>query len=181
MEMEEAKLNVLTNPVRSYPRSNARSRYGRPAAGKQGAARSRGDYRRRGQEEETKPHMSFRQRVILQAIICSGLLAILLFFNIMDTTFTNNVMGWVDRNISYDMLAEEGGIGGWMDSVLGIFNNDVVEEVSGPYHETFYNGAEAEPIQITPQANTVDSSRVDENILREINETVDIYYESNRP
>jgi len=100
----------------------------------------------------------------------------------MDTTFTNNVMSWIDRNISYDMLAEEGGVGGWMDSVLGIFGNDVADEAPLPYHEAVYEGATATPAQITtPQANTIDSSRVDENILREISETVDIYYEINRP
>jgi len=91
-------------------------------------------------------------------------------------------MGWIDRNISYDMLVEEGGVGGWMDSVLGIFGNDVADEAPLPYYGSLYEGTDAAPAQIiTPQANTIDSSRVDENILREINETVDIYYEINRP
>ena len=173
MEMEEAKMEIFTNPVRSYPRSNARSRYRRPV-GKQGVTRS-GDRGRRdsGTNKKTTPS-TFKERIVFQATICGGLLAVLLFFNIIDSGFTNNVTDWIDRNISYDMLAEEGGIGGWVDSVLGIFGNDGAEE-GLPYFEVYHYGAEAntaEPVFVAPppiQANTIDSSRIDENILREIN------------
>ena len=164
MEMEEAKMEIFTNPVRSYPRSNARSRYRRPG-GKPGTAR-------RTVNEKTTPS-TFKERIVLQATICGGLLAVLLFINIIDSDFTNSVTGWIDRNISYDMLAEEGGVGGWVDSVLGIFGNDGEDEVL-PYFEAYHYGAEVnatEPVFVAPpiQANTVDSSRIDENILREIN------------
>ena len=167
MEMEEAKMEIFTNPVRSYPRSNARSRYRKPVG-----TRSGGNTRRdSGTNEKTTP-TTFKERIILQATICGGLLAVLLFFNIVDSGFTNSVTGWIDRNISYDMLAEEGGIGGWVDSVLGIFGNDS-EDDALPYFEVYYDGAEvntAIPMltELPPQANTIDSSRIDENILREI-------------
>ena len=188
MEMEEAKMEIFSNPGRSYPRSNARARYSKSAGAgnRQGARRTHGgDYRRRKQAEKTKSPMSFKQRIVFQAIICGGFLAVLLFFNVADTNFTNGVMNWIDRNISYDMLAEEGGVGGWVDSVLSIFGNDIADEAAEAqlyYYEAFYDdiNVNAVPAQRAPQTNTTDSSRVDENILREINSLVDIYYENNR-
>ena len=180
MDIEEAKMDFLTNPTKAYPRSNARARYGK-ATGGQATTRVHGGYRRRSQEEVVRPVMPFKQRIIFQAIICGCFLAVLLFFNIMDTSFTNGVMSWIDRNISYDMIAEEGGISGWMDSVMGIFDNEAVDEMPLQNYNALYEGTEIVPIQATPQANTVDSSRVDENILRDISSAVDMYYENNRP
>ncbi|MDR2183206.1 MAG: hypothetical protein LBE55_03440 [Clostridiales bacterium] len=180
MEMEEAKMDIFTDVGRSYPRSGsgARARYGR--AGRPSTARGGGYARRSGASEKTAPRYSFRQRIVFQATICGGFLAVLLFFNIVDTGFTNSVTGWIDRNISYDMLAEEGGIGGWVNSVMGIFGNDAEDEA--PYYEVLYEdaGAGVFPEQTEmPQANTIDSSRIDENILREIETMVDVYYENN--
>ena len=178
MEMEEAKMEIFTNPVRQYPRSNARSRYGK-SAGRPAAARRTGYARRGNAGEKPAAPSSFKERTIFQAIICGGFLAVLLFFNIIDTGFTNSVTDWINRNISYDMLAQEGGIGGWVDSVLGIFNNenDTADVATPTYYETRYyegTGTDAIPAQtITPRTNTVDSSRVDENILREINSAGD--------
>jgi len=143
------------------------------------------DYTRKSGSAKEKTPRTFKERIVLQATICGGILAILLFFNIIDTGFTNSVTSWIDRNISFNMLAEEGGIGGWMDSVLSIFrDDDIVDDAIMPYFEVHNerSGTNVIPLQIEtpPQANTIDSSRVDENILREINETVDVYYENNR-
>jgi len=183
MEMEEAKMEIFTNDVRHYPRSNARSQYRKPE-GRPGTARS--NYARKNSANKKVPPSTFKERTIFQATICGGFLAVLLFFNIIDTSFTNAVTGWIDHNISYDMLAEEGGIGGWVDSVLGIFGNGGENDIQ-PTYEVLYDGAGAgfaAPVmseQLPPAAaNTVDSSRVDENILREIETAVDLYYDGYR-
>jgi len=185
MEMEEAKMDIFTNDVRHYPRSNARSRYRKPAEGR---ATARADYARRNNAtNEATTASTFKERIVFQATICGGFLAVLLFFNIIDTGFTNGVMSWIEHNIAFDMLAEEGGVGGWVDSVMGIFSNDDAQEVS-PHYEAVYEDTGIQPnielpaqIETTEtfQPNTVDSSRVDENILREIESIVDVYYESN--
>ena len=172
MEMEEAKMDIFTSPVRNYPRSNARSRYRRPESGQSRLQRC--SYPRKGStNEKTISPTTFKEKIVFQAIICGGFLAILLFFNIIDSGFTNNVTDWIYRNISFDMLAEENGVGGWVDSILGIFGNDVNDtEHPLPHYEIIHDGTEAGvmPVQIQPlpQANTIDSSRIDESILREI-------------
>ena len=170
MEMEEAKMDIFTNPVRNYPRSNARSRYRRPVS-RQDIARSSSYARRNTASQKVSP-ATFKERIVLQATICGSFLAVLLFFILIDSGFTNGVTDWINRNISYDMLAEEGGVGGWVDSVLGIFGNDGEDDML-PYYEALYDAAEASiaaPTQTEqpPRANTVYSSRVDEGILREI-------------
>jgi len=168
MEMEETKMEIFTNSTKDYPRSNARSRY-RRSEGRSGEARG-GSYARKNTPENEKAPASFKERTVLQATICGGFLAVLLFFNIIDSGFTNGVTDWIDRNISYDMLAEEGGVGGWVASVLGIFGNDEEAEAQ-LYYEATHEDAPVVPMQrIEPPAgvNTVDSSRVDENILNEI-------------
>jgi len=145
MEMEEAKMDMLTNYGRHVTqRSEARARYSK-VAGRQTTAR---------RDNRKKSPMFFKERLIFQAIICGGFLAILLFFNIVDSNFTNGVTGWIDRNISYNML-------------MGIFGDDDTD-----YIETFQ--------EVPPAPIQTDSSRVDENILHQINSAVDVYYENNR-
>jgi len=185
MEMEEAKMDIYSNYTRTYPRSNARSRYRKPAE-RQGVAKS-SNYTRKSTPSEKTPS-TFKERLILQATICGGFLAVLLFFNIIDSGFTNSVTGWIDRNISYDMLAEEGGIGGWVDSVVSLFGNDAADTVDAddgalPYFEAIHESIEVDAV-IQPQtettpANAADSSRVDENILHEIDSAVDVYRDFN--
>jgi len=138
MEMEEAKMEIFPNIGRNdYPRSNARSRYRRPDA----ATRS-GHIRRnigRAANEKIAPS-TFKERLIFQATICGGFLAVLLFFNIIDTDFTNGVTGWIEQNIAFDMLAEDGGVGDWVGSVLGIFGNDAEDNML-PYYEVHHDAS----------------------------------------
>ena len=114
----------------------------------------------------------FKERFVFQAIICGGFLALLLFINMVDSGFTNAITGWVERNISYDMLAGRDGEGGLIDSIMGFFNNTDNETQSTDYLDAFMP-------QMGSQ-NSADFFRIDENILREINSAVDIYYENNR-
>ena len=173
MEMEEAKFDIFPNPHRGHPRpqSEARVRYYKPR--RDAGTRTR-RYAARSAQEKTGSN--FKARMVFQATICGGFLALLLFFNIIDTGFTNAVTGWIEQSISFDMLAEEGGVVGWVNSLLGIFEND--EQAAPAHYEVYmpYTGAGIE----NPAEAASDFSRIDESILREINSRVDIYYENNR-
>ena len=171
MEMEEAKMEIFTNNFRDYPRSDARLRYGR-ASSRQGITRSSGHVRNSAVHEK-KPPATFKEKIVFQATICGGFLAVLLFFNIIDSSFTNSVTGWINRNISYNMLSEEDGIGGWVDSVMSIFNNNDMDDSLPQHYEAFREGEEINAVlplqtELLFPANTIDSSRIDENILRDI-------------
>jgi len=182
MEMEEAKMELFSNDVRHYPKSNARSRYRKPADSRQMTTRRTAE-----RQKAAASPSGFRERLVLQATICGGFLAVLLFFNIIDTNFTNSVMGWMEHNISYDMLAEEGSARGWVNSVVEFFADEPQEAGGQPGYEAVLEetgpGANSVQTETAPEVvpiNTTDSSRVDENILLEIDSTIDVYYESNR-
>ena len=183
MEMEEAKmakLEIAGSPRRSYVRSEARNRYA--STGSRHTYRTSQQYKRPDKSTSGKGFKGYKERIIFQAIICGGFLAVVLFFNIVDSAPTNAVTAWIDRNISYDMLTEEDGIGAWMDSVISFFGGERADEGTGQSvnfieHQDAFSPGER---TIPSDAGTTDSSRIDENILREIEETVDIYYENNR-
>ena len=169
MEMEEAKNEMLTIPQRGHRRSAARVRYYKPA----GAQHAR---RKQTMRQEKKPATGFKERMVFQAIVCGGLLAMVLFFNIIDTAPTNAVADWINTNISYDMLAEEDGAGGWVNSILGIFNNDEAGGAENYGQETAAeNPAEQAAPVVGTETSDPDVSRIDENILREINYADDGY------
>lgn len=141
------------------PRSEARARYYKPASERR-ISRSH-----TLPAKETKPGKSAKERLVFQATICGGFLALLLFINVINLEFTNSIIAWVGRNITHDVFSEEGS---WIDSLLDIFNStDDSIEVNQPQM-----GAE----------NPADFFRIDENILRDINSTVetDVYLENNR-
>ena len=168
MRPEEAKHEIFASalPQRNYQRgrTEARVRYYKPAASRTS----------RAMPEKTS-RTNFKARLVFQATICGGFLALLLFFNIIDTNFTNAVTGWIDRNISYDMLAEEGGVGGRINNLLGIFVND-----ESAYYEAYMTAGETETAMPEAQTPGTEASGIDESILREINDRVDVYYENNR-
>jgi len=183
MEIEEAKmakLEIAGSPQRNFVRSEARNRYS--STGSRHAYRYGHQHKKPGKSTADKSLRGYKERIVFQAIICGGFLAVVLFFNIVDSAPTNAVTAWIDRNISYNMLTEEEGIGAWMDSVISFFGGDrAYEDVRQDinpieYHDAF-NPAE---LSVPADAGTTDSSRIDENILREIEEAVDIYYENNR-
>ena len=152
------------------PRSDVRARYYKPAES---------DYRRRAQAQEKSPRTGFRERFVFQAIICGGFLALLLFFNIIDTNFTNNVTGWIEHNIAFDMLAEDGGIGGWVDNIVGFFGNEDTQNEPGAQYDVPPQ-FDIQAVPYAPITNTPSSSHIDENILREIDASVDVYLENNQ-
>ena len=116
MDIDDLKMQTLTQHE-TPARSQARARYA--PAGPRPASRPS-----RPRPPLKQPEIrTWRERAIFQAIICGGFLAVLLVFNVIDSTLTNNVTAWVDRNLSYDIFAEDG-VGGWTDRLLGIFNND---------------------------------------------------------
>ena len=171
MKSEEVKMQIFTDDGfhhrQQRPRSEARIKYYKPAG--HSARRSPGS------AKEKRSKSSFKERIIFQATICGGFLALLLFFNIVDSGPTNTVTGWVNRNLSYDMLAEHGGFVPWVNSLLAIFNNSEPDDTE--YRQVYSPQATENP-PITP--DNPDISRIDENILREINSMVDVYYENNR-
>lgn len=150
MEMEEAKLEMLRPDVMPRPNgpSQARLKYSKSPASP--ALRTR-------QPANPPKNRSWRERLIFQATICGGFLAVLLLFNIVDTAFTNQITDWTSRNLSYNILNEEGGVASWMDGVLSIFRND---------DGTTYG---ASPIPTShPGAGGLDDSWIDEGVLDEI-------------
>ncbi|MCL2397402.1 MAG: hypothetical protein FWC93_04975 [Defluviitaleaceae bacterium] len=178
MEMEEAKTeDIFAAPRQNHPRprSEARIRYYKPPNAR----------RRQPPQQEKKPTTGFREHLVFQAIICGGFLAVLLFLNIVDSSPTNAVTGWISRNISHDMLAEEGGVGGWLNSVFGIFDNDQADYPAEHYETYGHQMATENTTERVVSVNHTEAdgpydSRVDENILREIESLVDVYYENNR-
>ena len=168
MEIEEAKMEIM-NPHRSYARSEARIRYSKRPQEQ--------NFRRYSREQEKKPAQGFKERLIFQATICGGLLAVMLFLNIVDNAFTNSIMSWIGTSVSYDMLAESGGAENWLNSIIDFFDSST-PEVDLEHNETFL------PLLNTPApqsgTNSINLNRIDENILNEINNTIDIYYENNR-
>jgi len=70
-----------------------------------------------------KPKSTWRERIVIQAIICACLLAVFLGFNVIDAPFTNSVAGWVENNLSFNFLADEDGVGSWANRVVDIFRS----------------------------------------------------------
>ncbi|MCL2576417.1 MAG: hypothetical protein FWE33_08280 [Defluviitaleaceae bacterium] len=166
MQMDEPKMELLIPDVVPAP-SAARIRYTKNPEVAEMPQQSR---------SAAKPvqEKTWRERIVVQAMICGGFLAALLLFSVLDNPVTNNVTDWVERNLSYNILSEEGGVGAWADRLLGIFGDDEVLDVIDVYA----------PTQFTPPANlpvsSPDDSWIDPNLLQEISEEADIYYENNR-
>lgn len=168
MQMDEAKMDLLAPQVPFEPteRSSARIRYSKSPQTTAAPRR-----RTTPNEPQTK---TWRERMLFQAIICGGFLALLLLFNVLDTPLTNNVASWVEENLAYNILHEDGGVGAWADRLLGIFGSD--DTASPNVIETF--APITVPVNIP--AETPHDSWIDENLLRELHETIDVYYENNR-
>jgi len=158
-------MDTHTQKQSGKSRSEARARYYK-AGNKQYIPRS---VKAAGESEQSKPKAGMKERMVLQACICGGILAILLLFSVVDSEITNTVTNWIGRNISRDMLGE-----------LGIFGMNDGEDANG-------EAIERQPMQgFAPNAETLAEppsprdSRIDEGILREIRSRIDVYYETNR-
>jgi len=174
--MEEAKMDLLAPQVPFEPpeRSAARIRYSKqPSAAGANASRPR---QPRGAKNAENKVRTWRERMVFQAIICGAFLAALLLFNVLDTPLTNNVSNWVEQNLSYNILHEDGGLAAWADRVLGIFGNGY--DMSEPAVVDTFSPTITVPLNIPAQSPS--DSWIDENILRQLNEEADVYYENNR-
>jgi len=172
MQMDEAKMDLLAPQVPFEPmeRSAARMRY---STGATVPSRFQSTNRRQPAPHRSK-EKTWRERMAFQAIVCGGFLALLLLFNVLDTPLTNNVTNWVEQNLSYNILHEDGGVGAWADRLLGIFSND-----DTPITVETFVPTTIVPVNIPP-ADSPDDSWIEQNLLRELNEAPDIYYENNR-
>jgi len=169
IETKNEAYNDAYLQTKQRPRSEARARYYKPSSD---------TYSRRRHETEKAEKTSFQERFTLQAIICGGFLALLLLFNIVDSSFTNNITGWIEQNLSYDMLAEEDGVGGWVNAISAFFADEGHPQEPGIHYETPPQ-AEATPMPHVDTNSSPDTSRIDENILHEINTAVDAYNDIN--
>jgi len=166
MEIEEAKQLSIPRLQRSE-RPTARMQYTKqPARNKSATQRSTSVYRRKVNIESKS---GIKERMILQATLCAGILATLLFINLFDTNISNTVIGLVSTNISNDMLQENSVVADWIDNVVDIVNQQNISE------EPAYIDAALQDNQEQPQG-----IRIDENILNYINNIPNIYYENNR-
>ncbi|MCL2854650.1 MAG: hypothetical protein FWE21_03430 [Defluviitaleaceae bacterium] len=153
MDIDDLKMQTLTQP-----RSNARERY---------AVTNRNTPRPRPMPRRPRPSLkqpqirTWKERALFQGIICGGFLAVLLVFNILDTNLTNNVTAWVDRNLSYDIFAEDG-VGSWTDRLLSIFNTN--QPATTDYADAETPSGTAPTPTTAPTPNTW----IDESILEEI-------------
>jgi len=137
-------------------------------------------------DANTSHQGAFGRRMAVQAIVCGGFLALMLLFNLVDTAPTNAVTDWVAYNIAHDMLAEideDSWFGGVLDFFSGSTSGGEAEALPAaaytPVGET--DAVIPVPNEITPaEPANPNVSRIDENILREIMDTVDVYYENNR-
>ena len=189
MEMEEGKLEILgpqlPSQMTTSNRSEARIRYYKSASGAyaHGSSGNQNTYTRsrksrtetasKNQKKESK---TWKERILFQAIICGALLAVLLFFNVVDSAFTNGVTDWVDRNLTQNIFNEDGGFGSWLGNIFG--NDDAAEytDVYGPdgnlpqLHQT---------LPLPAEMDLPTDSWIDEAILYEIQNEIDIYFENN--
>jgi len=120
MQIDEAKFEEIGPDVRPVVRSQARIRY----------SKKPNDV----PKQPEKIEKTWRERIVIQAIICGCFLSVLLGFSIIDSAFTNNVTSWVEHNLSFDFLAEEDGVGAWASRVVDIFRPDdaaVINYVEG--------------------------------------------------
>ncbi|MDR2167928.1 MAG: hypothetical protein LBE35_08795 [Clostridiales bacterium] len=149
MQMDESKMEILGAQARPRVRTQARVRYNKSAP------------YRRAKPTQQKSEKTWRERIVVQAIICGGFLAVLLAFNIVDSAFTNGVTNWVERNLAFDIFADEDGVGSWTDRVLSIFENDdapTIEHAEG--HD---------PMQTIPEGSLAPGdSWIDESILDDL-------------
>ena len=151
MDIDDLKMrNLSENPLPAP--SKARARYARTNVSRHRQATKRP--RPRLKEPNLK---TWKERALFQGIICASFLGILLVFNIIDSAPTNAVTAWVDRNLSYDIFAEDG-VGGWTDRLLAIFNNDA----PAPDY------ADVTPAPAAPVSSPTPNSWVDESVLEEI-------------
>jgi hypothetical protein len=177
MQIDEAKLEIF-EPQRSlHERSQARIQYYKPKPEGYDIYNSHGSYRRPAHTSRQKHTKSWRERAVLQAIICGGFLAVLLFFNVVDSAFTNGVMGWVDRNLSYSLFTEDDGVGSWALRLVSIFQNGGGDAVEGDVPELNDTIPVDGPTSTVPSALPpalpseelqMNGSWVDESILKEI-------------
>jgi len=169
------------------PRSPARARYYKPAAQRPLRTQRSGNAAARQSGEantNANSHVGLSQRMALQAIICGGVLAVMLMLNIINTPPTDAATAWVAHNISRDMLTEIESEG-WLGDIIGFFggNNEIADDTDA-VPTAAYTPTDVEtpaPNEATPaDAANPNASRIDENIMREIMSAVDVYYENNR-
>lgn len=106
--------------------------------------------------KETTPQKqkrTWREKMVIQAIICGALLSLVLGFSVIDTAFTNDVSSWVEKNMAFDFLAQEDGVGAWTNRVVEMFRNEDLSEIN---HAN--------------EARTPSDSWIDQSILDEINQ-----------
>lgn len=145
-------------------RSPARIRYSKPA----GAYQPRRAMPARGRNNDA-PRLGFRERVLVQAMICGGVLAVLLVFNLVNNAFTNTATAWVSRNISHNLIADAPLIvDDWMNRFLG--REEYEPEVIPVFEQTA--PAVNQPISSPPE-------RIDENMLEQIRNRPDPYLLNN--
>ena len=103
--------------------------------------------------KKEKQGKTWREKMVVQAIICGVLLSTVLGFSVIDTAFTNNVSSWVEENIAFDFLAQEDGVGAWTSRVVEVFR-----------------GNDATGIDHAAEVRTPQDSWFDQSILDEMNE-----------
>ncbi|MCL2354050.1 MAG: hypothetical protein FWC69_05410 [Defluviitaleaceae bacterium] len=163
MNIDEPKYDLLKpDPLQMPERSEARLRYYKPK--EEGF-----DYRGQSEAASTpKRQRGLREKLAIQGIICGVFLAVFMLFNLIDSPFTNDVSAWVESNLSFDMITEEGGVGAWTQNFLSFFDDrqpveDYAEQVTTPI-------TPANLINTTTPTttNSIGESWVDENILNQI-------------
>jgi len=160
MNIDEPKYDLLKpDPLQMPERSEARLRYYKPKE-------ESFDYQRQKEDASTpRRQRGLREKLAIQGIICGVFLAVFMLFNLIDSPFTNDVSAWVESNLSFNMITEEGGVGAWTQNFLSFFDDrqpieDYAEQIATP----------ANLINTTTPTTTniIGESWVDENILNQI-------------
>jgi len=171
-------LSTQIRPKAQIQRSAARARYYKPAATTENISYQRRFYKQPQAEQQNRSAKSIKQKIVFQAIICGGFLAVLLFANIIDTPATNSFAAWISRNIQRDLVSEEGGIGGFINSITAFFGSNTEESDSTDEIDVYNPQPQSLRPNVNPATNTSltanpNRSRIDESLLQKINEMIE--------
>ncbi|MCL2415504.1 MAG: hypothetical protein FWD01_01705 [Defluviitaleaceae bacterium] len=174
MDIDETKNRIEFTPrPPRYERNEKRMHYG-------------------GGNKAPKSRRGFRERSILQATVCGGILAIFLLLSILNNSFTNTAIDWIGRNISYNMIEDaDSPVYGWIQNITEFFGEEMPQESLENYEfpetpqtfETPETQQNLPALHELPQSTTtydlIPYDRIDEELLREIITRPDLYYQNN--
>lgn len=146
-----------------------------------------------------KTKYSFKEKLLLQCIVCGVILATLMFANLINSSFTNRITSWIGTRITENIDFKGDNITGFFNAVKTIFGYENIpasttenpektpdamindesnsEKIGNATHSDEINPQDGIEIGVSTESDmeAVDVIRVDEDMLYELNSAEDIY------